>query len=105
MRRSARPAGSRSTRHAVSWLTAPEILAAVQTRRWVNQSQPQTLFIATVLLYFNVVLIVLGGSTLLGAAIDGHKLLGTVVYGETGETINNFARLFLAVGGAGAGYL
>jgi hypothetical protein len=77
----------------------------VQTRRWVNQSQPQTLFIATVLLYFNVVLILLGGSTLLGAAIDGHKVFGGVAYGDMGETINNFARLFLAVGGAGAGYL
>ena len=77
----------------------------MQTRRWVNQSQPQTLFFSTILLYFNVVWVILGAGTLLGAAIDGHKFGGGISMGDTGQTINNFARLFIAVGGAAAGYL
>jgi hypothetical protein len=80
----------------------------VQTRRWVNQSQPQTLFFSTILLYFNVVWVILkldGASAFVGAAIDGHKLGGGLFVGDLGQTINNLARLFIAVGGAAAGYL
>jgi hypothetical protein len=36
----------------------------VQTRRFVNPMQPQTLYIATILLYFNAVFGLLGGSPL-----------------------------------------
>jgi hypothetical protein len=76
----------------------------VQTRRWVNQSQPQTLFFATMLLYFNVVWIILGSDTLLGLALGGQKVLGVLGMGS-GQTIENLSRLFVAVGGAAAGYL
>jgi len=80
----------------------------VQTRRWVNQSQPQTLFFSTILLYFNVVWVILkldSASGLLGVAIDGSKQGGQLFVGDLGSTINNFTRLFIAVGGAAAGYL
>jgi hypothetical protein len=64
----------------------------VQTRRWVNQSQPQTLVIATFLLYFNVVWVILGSHTNVGAALNS-------------TSAENLARLFVAVGGVAAGYL
>jgi hypothetical protein len=68
----------------------------VQTRRWVNQSQPQTLVIATFLLYAGVLFVVLGSGTNIGIALastfDGVRML------------NNVGRLFVAVGGAYAGY-
>jgi hypothetical protein len=68
----------------------------VQTRRWVNQSQPQTLVIATFLLYAGVLFVVLGSGTNIGIALansqDGLQLL------------NNLGRVFVAVGGAFAGY-
>jgi hypothetical protein len=68
----------------------------VQTRRWVNQSQPQTLVIATFLLYAGVVFIILGSGTGLGFAIAN-----TI---DGANSIENLARLFVAVGGAFAGY-
>jgi hypothetical protein len=35
----------------------------METRRWVNQSQPQTLYMVTILLYFNAALsLLLGGA-------------------------------------------
>ena len=64
----------------------------MQTRRWVNQSQPQTLFFSTILLYFNVVWVILGSRTNVGAALNS-------------ASAENLARLFIAVGGAAAGYL
>jgi hypothetical protein len=69
----------------------------VQTRRWVNQSQPQTLVIATFLLYAGVVFAILGTDTYLGVA------LATTL--QTYQRIENLGKLFVAVGGAGAGYL
>jgi hypothetical protein len=75
----------------------------VQTRRWVNQSQPQTLVIATYLLYFNVVFVLLGDNdTGIGPAIAGLNTLDQL---HRANTIENIAQLFLAVGGAGAAYL
>ena len=75
----------------------------MQTRRWVNQSQPQTLVIATYLLYFNVVFVLLGNnSTGIGQAVAGVDSLQQL---HRANNIENFAQLFLAVGGAGAAYL
>jgi hypothetical protein len=77
----------------------------VQTRRWVNQSQPQTLVIATFLLYFVAFWAVLGNSTNLGVAVDGHKLGGSLFYGDFGLQVDRVSRLFMVVGSIGAGYL
>jgi hypothetical protein len=66
----------------------------MQTRRWVNQSQPQTLQIAVFLLYFNAVLAALA---LLTDPID-----------ETWLMIHDFrplVRLVLLAALVGAGYL
>ena len=66
----------------------------MQTRRWVNQSQPQTLVIATFLLYATAVFVVLGQGPGIGAAIGGAHA----------DQIENFGRLFVAAGGIYAGY-
>ncbi len=68
----------------------------MQTRRWINQSQPQTLVIATFLLYFGAVFIVLGDGPGIGPAIAQS--------GTQAQSIENFARLFVAVGGVYAGF-
>lgn len=68
----------------------------MQTRRWTNQSQPQTLVIATFLLYFGAVFVVLGSGTGLGFAIASTL--------DGANAIENIARLFVAVGGVYAGY-
>jgi len=74
----------------------------VQTRRWVNQSQPQTLVIATFLLYFTAVISLIS---------DERSGLGVAVLGQSfGQIdninlIENFARLFIVAGGVAAGYL
>ena len=75
----------------------------MQTRRWVNQSQPQTLVIATFLLYAGVVFVLLGSNNAvgLGVAIVGDAFKNA----NAARQIENFGRLFIAVGGAGAGYL
>ncbi len=66
----------------------------MQTRRWVNQSQPQTLQIAVFLLYFGAVWVLLGSGPQVGVAVGGANA----------NAIENFARLFIAVGGVYAGY-
>ncbi|HVV36878.1 MAG TPA: hypothetical protein VHC63_09775 [Acidimicrobiales bacterium] len=63
----------------------------MQTRRWVNQSQPQTLVIATFLLYAGAVFILLGQNTGVGAALQSQQA-------------ENLGRLFVAVGGAVGAY-
>ena len=74
----------------------------MQTRRWVNQSQPQTLVIATFLLYFTAVISLIS---------DERSGLGVAVLGQSfGQIdninlIENFARLFIVAGGVAAGYL
>ncbi len=77
----------------------------MQTRRWVNQSQPQTLVIATFLLYFVAFWAVLGNSTNVGAAVDGEKIGNILVYGNLGENLERLTRLFMVVGSIAAGYL
>ena len=66
----------------------------MQTRRWVNQSQPQTLQIAVFLLYAGAVFVLIGQGPGIGPAIGG----------ASADTLENFARLFTAIGGAYAGY-
>ncbi|MEY2469652.1 MAG: hypothetical protein QOF21_2350 [Actinomycetota bacterium] len=74
----------------------------MQTRRWVNQSQPQTLVIATFLLYFGAVIALINSSsTGLGIALLGRSLNQF----DNIELVENFARLFIVVGGVAAGYL
>ncbi len=68
----------------------------MQTNRWVNQSQPQTLVIATFLLYFGVVFVVLGSGPGIGFAIASTF--------DGAQAIENLARLFVAAGGAFAGF-
>jgi ABC-type Na+ efflux pump permease subunit len=72
----------------------------VQTRRWTNQSLPQTLQIAVFLLYAGVVFVFLGQSTGIGVALVGDSFSSI----NTANTLENVARLFIAVGGAFAGY-
>lgn len=77
----------------------------VQTRRWVNQSQPQTLVIATFLLYFDAVWALLGSYPALGAALFGERAFGGVAISSTGDLVNQLAQLATVVGGGAAGYL
>ena len=72
----------------------------MQTRRWVNQSQPQTLVFATFLLYFDAVLaFVFQQSTQIGAALLGPN-------GDPGlaDLLDTVGLLFVIVGGIAAGY-
>lgn len=65
----------------------------MQTRRWVNQSLPQTLQMAVILLYLNAAFtLVLGIDRVEQAAIGGSRVLYLLV------------RLMLTVGGVLAGY-
>ena len=68
----------------------------METRRWINHSLPQTLMVATFLLYFR------GAFTLLLFSDEGwfQAALG----GGTGGTLN-LIRLIVGVGSIGAGYL
>ena len=75
----------------------------MQTRRWVNQSQPQTLVIATFLLYAGVLFVLLGNNaTYIGQAVFGFDSLDAA---RRASQLENVAQVFIAVGGAGAGYL
>ena len=67
----------------------------MQTRRWINQTQPQTLVIAVFLLYFTAAFVFLGNGPDIGAA------LGNI---NNYREIENFGRLFVAAGGIYAGY-
>lgn len=75
----------------------------VQTRRWINQSQPQTLLFATYLLYFGAVIAVLASFS---SAFSANTGLGFAIANtfEAADRIENFAILFVAVGGTYAGY-
>jgi len=73
----------------------------VQTRRWTNQSLPQTLQIGVFLLYFEAVMgFIFRQSPDIGLAIIGPNLnhLGTI------NLLNNLALLIVVAGGAFAGY-
>lgn len=77
----------------------------MQTRRWINQGLPQTLQIATFLLYFGAFWAVLGNVSYLGLALTGSKLNGALFAGQAAQQIDQLARLFVVVGGVAAGYL
>lgn len=76
----------------------------VQTRRWVNQGQPQTLVIATFLLYFDAVWALLGSYPGLGTALFGEKAFGGVLLNGTADLVNQLTQLAIVAGGAAAGY-
>ncbi len=63
-------------------------MGLMETRRWVNQSQPQTLYMATILLYINAVLGLVFGTVLveLGVVVG---LAGLVGLGVSGYGIAN----------------
>jgi uncharacterized membrane protein (DUF2068 family) len=63
----------------------------VETRRFVNPTQPQTLYIATFLLYFSAVFGILGGSWLF-AVIGAPALLVYVGQAGAGYGIANEKR-------------
>jgi hypothetical protein len=73
----------------------------MDTRRWINQSQPQTMVVATFLLYFNAVF-----TLLLGSDSVRFTLLGAVKLGANPTNLlEQLIKLFLGLGAAGAGYL
>lgn len=69
----------------------------MQTRRWVNQSQPQTLYIATFLLYVNAAMLALFGGLF---SLVGLVLIALGVGGGYG--IANERKLGYAAGLAAA---
>ena len=73
----------------------------METRRWINQSQPQTLVIGTFLLYFNAVFtLVLGGDSA-GLVLSGLVKLGLDYSGW----LDNLVKIGLGLGFAAGGYL
>ena len=71
----------------------------METRRWINQSQPQTMQIAVFLLYAQAVLTLLFNNMLLYSHAVASLFAGSY------DVILNLVRLFLVAGGVGAGYL
>jgi hypothetical protein len=65
----------------------------METRRWMNQSQPQTLVIAVFLLYARAFFTLLFG-------LDP---LVEIAFANSGA-VSNLLRLFVVAGGVGAGY-
>ena len=74
----------------------------MQTRRWVNQSQPQTLQFAVFLLYFEAVIaFIFRQAPDVGLAIIGPNLSKL----DTIDMLNNVGLFLIVIGGAAAGYL
>ena len=67
----------------------------METRRFVNQSQPQTLVFSTFLLYLGAVFVVLGNSPHVGLAFGSASNV---------DVLENLGQLFVAAGGVYAGY-
>jgi hypothetical protein len=74
----------------------------VETRRFVNPTQPQTLYIATILLYFSAFFGVLGGSWLF-AVIGAPALLVYIGQAGAGYGIANEKRWGYLLGVVTAG--
>jgi hypothetical protein len=73
----------------------------MDTRRWFNQGQPQTMQIGVFLLYFNAVFLLV-----LGSNIDEMVYLGLIKLGlSPSDLIQQLITIFLAVGMAGAAFL
>ena len=59
-------------------------MSFMETRRWVNQSQPQTLYMATILLYFSAALgLLFGGLAPIGLLFVAGEAFGA--YGIANE--------------------
>jgi hypothetical protein len=72
----------------------------METRRWLNQSQPQTLQISVFLLYFNAVF-----TLLLGSDSAAYLYLGAVKLGVGATSgLETLIKIIIGVGGAVAGY-
>ena len=72
----------------------------METRRWINQSQPQTMQIAVFLLYFTAVLTFLFNNNGLYPLV-WDKLMSS---GDSADMLSNITKLVLVVGGAAGGY-
>jgi hypothetical protein len=73
----------------------------VETRRWINQSQPQTLYAAVFLLYINAVFTVLFG--LHDAPYDAAWFHLTNSFSTTNSLLN-LTKIVVVVGAVAAGY-
>ena len=75
--------------------------AMTETRRWINQGQPQTMQIAVFLLYANAVF-----TAILGSDSDGFIFLGLVKVGlSPSNLLEQLCTIGLAAGYAIGGYL
>ena len=73
----------------------------METRRWINQGQPQTMQIAVFLLYFNAVF-----TLVLGSDTDDLVLVGLYKVGlSPSNLLQNLVTLILGVGFAAGGFL
>jgi peptidoglycan/LPS O-acetylase OafA/YrhL len=71
----------------------------VETRRWINQSQPQTLYAAVFLLYMNAAFTLLFGLNDAPYDYAFFKLAPGSI-----DTLLNLTRITVVAGGVGAGY-
>jgi peptidoglycan/LPS O-acetylase OafA/YrhL len=73
----------------------------METRRWINQSQPQTLYIAVFLLYLNAAFTLLFGLNDAPYFFAYAKLTNNA---DLAETLEALTRLVVVAGGVAAGY-
>jgi peptidoglycan/LPS O-acetylase OafA/YrhL len=73
----------------------------METRRWINQSQPQTLYVAVFLLYMNAVFTLLFGLDDAPYRLAWFLLTDSV---DFSRTLTNLTRLVVIVGAVAAGY-
>jgi hypothetical protein len=73
----------------------------METRRWINQSQPQTLYIAVFLLYMNAAFTLLFGLNDAPYLFAYLKLTDSVSFAENLESLT---RVVVVAGGVAAGY-
>ncbi len=73
----------------------------METRRWINQSQPQTIQIAVFLLYFTAVFTLLLGGDTANIVFAGLIKVGL----PASRSLDTLVTLILSFGAAGAGFL
>jgi hypothetical protein len=77
----------------------------VETRRWINQSQPQTLYAAVFLLYMNAAFTLLFGLNDAPYLPAYVKLTGESPFDHgTSDMLVSLTRLLVVAGGVAAGY-
>jgi hypothetical protein len=77
----------------------------METRRWINQSQPQTLYIGVFLLYLNAAFTLLFGLDDAPYAVAYLRLTGESPFDAgTTEMLLNLTRVLVVAGGVAAGY-